>query len=191
MKTKLTVIWVTLLTLTYACSPTQASITPPASQNPDRPISAETQQEEASAPIVETTIPQIAISPVVSTAIAASSLEALPLPLMTETPLPGGNLIPEEGITLQDGGKTFNMKVGDSFLLNLGSDAYDWTINIDNEEVLRMKMGIMVIQGAQGIYEALAPGTATLDATGNPKCLQSKPACAMPSILFSVTIIVE
>jgi len=191
MNTKFTVIWVTLLTLTYACSPTQASITPPTSQIPDRPISTETQQGAASAPIVETTIPQIAITPVVSTAVAASTLESLPLPLATETSLPGGNPIPEEGITQQDGGKTFNMKVGDSFLLNLGSDAYDWAISIDNEEVLRMKMGIMVIQGAQGIYEALAPGTPTVEATGNPKCLQSKPACAMPSILFSLKIIVE
>ena len=193
MKKELTVIWITFLALTYACSPNQTSITPSDLQNSDRPISVETQQEGASAPIVETTIPQIssASTPVVSTAVAASTLESLPLQLATETSLPGGNPIPEEGITQQDRGKTFNMKVGDSFLLNLGSDAYDWSVSIDNEEVLRMKMGIMVIKGAQGIYEALAPGTATLIATGNPLCLQSRPACAMPSILFSVTLIVE
>jgi hypothetical protein len=192
MKTKFTFIWITLLTLTYACSPIQASDTPSNSQNSDIPTTSESSQEEAPLPIIETTIPQSsAITPIVSTAIAASTLESLPLQSTTETPLPGGNPIPEAGITLQDGDKTFKMKVGDSFLLNLGSDIYDWTVSVDNENVLRMKVGIMVIKGAQGIYEALAPGTANLQAAGNPTCLQSRPACAMPSILFRVTIIVE
>jgi hypothetical protein len=109
----------------------------------------------------------------------------------TVTPLPEGNSIPEGGITLQDNGRTIKMKVGDSVLLNLGANIYDWTVSVDNENVLRMKMGVLVIQGAQGIYDALASGTATLTAAGNPHCLQSNPPCGMPSILFSVTVIVE
>lgn len=83
------------------------------------------------------------------------------------------------------------MHVGDSFLLNLGTDIYDWTVEVESQNVLHLKVGVMVIRGAQGIYEALAPGTATLTATGNPLCLQSHPPCAIPSILFSVTIVVE
>lgn len=83
------------------------------------------------------------------------------------------------------------MHVGDSFLLNLGTDIYNWTVNVDNQDVLHLKVGVMVIKGAQGIYEALAPGTATLTATGDPLCRHAQPPCAIPSILFSVTIVVE
>jgi hypothetical protein len=110
---------------------------------------------------------------------------------VTETPLPGGNSVPEGGVTLQDNGKTINLKVGNSFLLNLGTDRYDWDVRVDDESVLRLKMGVMVVKGAQGIYEALSPGTTRLNATGSPLCLKSRPACAMPSILFSVTVVVE
>jgi hypothetical protein len=64
-------------------------------------------------------------------------------------------------------------------------------VTVDNENVLRREMGVLVIKGAQGIYQALAPGTATLTASGDPLCLKSRPACAMPSILFTVTVVVE
>ena len=94
-------------------------------------------------------------------------------------------------IVLADKGKTFTFHVGDSFLLNLGADVYDWEVTIDNQNVFAMKMGVMVIQGAQGIYDALAPGTATLTAVGNPQCLQSSPPCGMPTVLFKITLIVQ
>jgi hypothetical protein len=125
--------------------------------------------------------------PEVSTTVALNALPSI----VTETPSSGGNIIPENGITLDDKEKTFNIQVGDSFLLNLGGDVYDWTVTVDNENVLRMKMGVIVIKGAQGIYDALAPGTATLSATGDPKCRQSNPPCGAPSILFTITVIVE
>ena len=94
-------------------------------------------------------------------------------------------------ITINDNGRTVKLKAGDTFLLNLGSDIYDWEVSIDHQDVLHLKMGILVIQGAQGLYEGLSPGTATLSASGNPHCLNSKPACMMPSILFSITVIVQ
>ena len=180
MKSKFAVIWATLLFLTQACAPTSKPVPPASSDSPTAP------QSDSSAPIVETTLPQVDVS----TAVAASTSQPL-TQLATETPSTGSNTIPAEGITKQDNGKTFTMKAGDSFLLNLGMDIYDWTVSMDNENVLRMKTGVMVIQGAQGIYEALSPGTATLTAVGNPRCLQSTPPCAMPSILFRVTVIVE
>jgi len=134
-------------------------------------------------PIVETALPEVSQS----TAVVLSALPSLTASVETV----GSSPLSENGITLEDNGKTFNMKVGDSFLLNLGTDIYDWTVTVDNESVLRIKMGVMVIRGAQGIYDALTPGTVTLSASGDPMCLKSRPACAMPSILFSVTIIVE
>jgi hypothetical protein len=169
MRSKFTVIWILLYFLAQACAPLNKAVHPVASQVPTLPAATETVKTDASAPIVETTLPQVIqptagveVTPIVSTAVAVSSTMSLPLPLITETPRTSGNILPEGGITQQERGKTFRMKAGDSFLLNLGTDIFDWTASIDNENVLRMKMGAMVIQGAQGIYDALAPGTATL-----------------------------
>jgi len=99
--------------------------------------------------------------------------------------------ISTNGITLADNGKTFILHSGDSFLLNLGMDTFDWTVDIDNQNVISRVKGVMVIRGAQGIYEANGPGQAQLTAVGEPLCRNSVPECAMPSILFRVTLIVQ
>ena len=104
---------------------------------------------------------------------------------------PSAIALPADGVTLSENGKTFTMRVGESFLLNLGTDVYDWTVEVDHQDVLQRDMGVTVIQGAQGIYVAQAPGTVTLTANGDPLCLQSKPPCKMPSISFSIILIVE
>jgi hypothetical protein len=177
MKTKNLILVIVSLFLIAACSTgpaTEAS----APQNPVNPPAT-----EISAPTPEV----VQSAPEVSTSVALNSLPTI----VTETLVPGGNPIPETGITLDDKGKTFHLKVGESFLLNLGTDVYNWTVTVDNESVLHLKMGVMVIKGAQGIYDALAPGTVNLSASGDPICLQSNPPCASPSILFTVTIIVK
>ncbi len=171
MKTKFAILMVLILMLAQACTAvgTDEASSP---QNPAVP------------PTIADT--PVQITPEVSTAVGGSGSPS------QETPAPSeDNGIPAEGLTLDDNGKTFIMQVGDSVLLNLGTDAYEWEVSVDNQAVLHMKMGVMVIKGAQGIYDALAPGTAILSASGNPLCAQTQPACAMPSILFSVTIVVE
>ncbi len=104
---------------------------------------------------------------------------------------PSAMALPADGVAFSENGKTFTMRVGESFLLNLGTDVYDWTVEVDHQDVLQRDMGVTVIQGAQGIYVAQAPGTVTLTANGDPLCLQSKPPCKMPSISFSIILIVE
>ena len=104
---------------------------------------------------------------------------------------PSAMALPADGVAFSENGKTFTMRVGESFLLNLGTDVYDWTVEVDRQDVLQRDMGVTVIQGAQGIYVAQAPGTAILTANGDPLCLQSKPPCKMPSISFSIILIVE
>ena len=103
----------------------------------------------------------------------------------------GSQNISTNGVTLADNGRTFTLHTGDSFLLILGIDTFDWTVDIDNQNVLSRVKGVMVIRGAQGIYEANSPGQALITATGNPLCRNSVPACEMPSIMFRITVIVR
>ena len=120
-----------------------------------------------------------------------------PVGLPSSTPNSGGvtppsiAALPVDGVTLSENGMTFSMQVGESFLLNLGMDVYDWTLEVDRQDVLQRKVGVAVIRGAQGTYVAQAPGIAILTANGDPLCLQSKPPCKMPSISFSITLIIK
>lgn len=101
-------------------------------------------------------------------------------------PTPG----PIGDVTLADNGKTIQMVVGQSFLLKLGL-GYDWNISVSDQNVISRVKNIAVIVGAQGVYDALAKGTAVLSAVGDPQCRTDTPTCTSPSIMFSVTIIVN
>lgn len=84
--------------------------------------------------------------------------------------------------TIMDNGKTFYMKVGDILKLKLDW-SYDWsTTSVSNTSV---------IAGVQDGYTALSSGAATLTTYGNPKCYSSTPPCLVPSIMFTVTVIVQ
>lgn len=192
MNMKFAILAVVTLFLAQACT-SWIKVTETSSQQVTTvPPVMDTSMPNTPKPIAETTLPElIKITPVISTAIIIPALPTLtPSLVLTESLPPNDNPIPKGGITLRDGGKTFSMRIGDSFLLNLGSAAYEWNVTVDNENVISLKKGVLVIQGAQGIFQALALGTATLSASGDPFCLKSKPACAMPSILFTVTLVV-
>jgi len=98
--------------------------------------------------------------------------------------------IPKQGITLADNGKSFIVHTGESFLLNLGG-GFDWTVDIDNPNVLIRLKNVNVPFGAQGIYEADSQGQSSLTAVGDPFCRRAIPACEAPSILFKITVIVQ
>ena len=104
---------------------------------------------------------------------------------------PQSNVSEEESstkdITLEDSGKSITLKTGQSFLLKLGED-FEWNVEVDNQDVVSRALNIMVIRGAQGVYEAHAPGHATLTAVGDPPCLHSDPPCKIHSTLFTLDI---
>ncbi len=99
--------------------------------------------------------------------------------------------IPTTGITLADSGKTFILHPGERFLLNLGLEQYNWSVSVDDQNVLSRVPNILVIRGAQGVYEARNPGQANLTATGNPACRNLTPKCMIPSLIFRIIVIVQ
>lgn len=141
----------------------------------------------------ETSIPVLPSATAISVEVSTAVNIVVDIPTATETVPAGSNDTKPLTvyITMEDNGKTINMKVGDSFLLKLGSDFYDWSVDVDNQDVISREIGITAIRGAQGIYLAHAPGSTKLTASGNPQCLNSTPPCLAPSILFEVTVIVQ
>lgn len=162
----------------------------------DSTATAATQTPAAVPPMA---VPPVAASPSPEaptlgvTVIASTSVPGavgLPGSIATVTPIAAPTGDQELSVTLADQDQTIKLKVGQRFLLNLGSD-YDWNPVVENQAVVSRVVGILVIRGAQGIYEAKSAGQTQLTATGDPACLKSKPACAMPSRLFQITIVVE
>ncbi|MFA5188040.1 MAG: hypothetical protein WC460_01615 [Patescibacteria group bacterium] len=90
-------------------------------------------------------------------------------------------------VTLADNNKTITLKIGETFLLNLG-EFYNWDISISDQNIISRVVNILVIRGAQGVYKAKTAGTVTLSATGTPTCY---PQCLAPSILFKLNIEVK
>ena len=84
--------------------------------------------------------------------------------------------------TMADNGRTFVMNIGDKLRLNLDL-SYGWSIISDFDPA--------VLVGAADGYFAFSSGTTTLTTTGNPGCLNLTPPCAMPSILYTITVVVR
>jgi len=100
--------------------------------------------------------------------------------------------VPSVGITLADNSKTYLLHPGDSFLLNLGTDEFNWTVNIDDENVISREKNVLPIRGAQGVYQASSPGQTVLSAVGDPICQKSTTSmCPAIAVFFKVTIIVQ
>lgn len=92
-------------------------------------------------------------------------------------------------VTLADQGRTIQMHVGQRFLLKLGEE-YEWTVTVTDPSVLSRVMNIAVVRGAQGVYQAVKTGQASLVASGDPRCRQLQPPCELPSRFFQVQIVV-
>jgi len=106
------------------------------------------------------------------------------------TPAPNAGPAGQKIVTRNDHGRTFNLAVGDTLLVQLG-EGYTWEILVSDQNVFSRVKNITVINGAQGVYEALKAGTVAVTANGDPLCRQSKPACGMPSIQMEFTVDVK
>jgi hypothetical protein len=80
--------------------------------------------------------------------------------------------------------------VGDRFLLQLG-DVFLWTVTSSDDSVVGRVINVMVIKGAQGLYEGRKAGDATITAIGDPFCRSATPPCMAPSISYTIHVQVE
>ncbi|MCB0003832.1 MAG: hypothetical protein KDI07_05825 [Anaerolineae bacterium] len=157
-----------------------------------------TSPESLATPITESSAPTALSATAVAFDTSTEPLaDVTPVTVTAATPTEppaDATAAPEAGqqktVTLDDQGKTIDLLVGERFLLNLG-EGYTWEVEISDPNVVSRVTNITVIRGAQGVYEALQPGTTTLSATGDPACRQTKPPCAMPTTLFTVTLVVS
>jgi len=102
----------------------------------------------------------------------------------------GGSDASSQTITLDNEGETIALRQGERFLLKLGEE-YSWTVTVADQTILSRVVNVMVVRGAQGLYEARGTGTTTLTATGDPVCRQSQPPCTMPSRVFQINVEVQ
>lgn len=166
-----------LLAAATACGSGSTSATPTTSPAPARTATSAPQTVPPSASVV---------APPASTAI---SNELTPLPTTTsiaENSTPDAQL---PDVTLADSGGTIRMRVGQSFLLNLGTEGR--LVTIADQNVVSRLINIAVVRGAQGVYKALGPGQTTLDALGPSLCPTATPAYSAPQRVFRVIIAVD
>jgi hypothetical protein len=134
---------------------------------------AQTSSTSGNIPTVEVVPTSVQIISITPTATATSSL-------------PGDKNM--KIITLDQKSQTISLNVGESFLLNLGENIYQWDVTSNDPDVISRVVNVMVIKGAQGIYEAHKIGKTTITASGNPLCREAKPPCGMPSIIIAFNI---
>ena len=91
-------------------------------------------------------------------------------------------------VTAADDGTVLHLAVGQQFLLNLGP-AMDWTVTVADQQIVQRVIGVLVIRGAQGIYEARTAGSTSLSAVGSPPCASG--ICPLYRLGFRVTITVS
>ncbi|HWP44735.1 MAG TPA: protease inhibitor I42 family protein [Blastocatellia bacterium] len=94
-------------------------------------------------------------------------------------------------ITLDDVGKTINLKVGERFMLVLKKPGYEWTTTIFDQTVIKRVEDASILPGAQGIFQAEQAGATLLEAVGGLECHKANPPCLAPSLTFEVRFVVE
>jgi hypothetical protein len=109
-------------------------------------------------------------------------------PAATATvPSPGQPTASALVVTIADNGTSLHLAIGQEFLLNLGSAA-DWAVTVADQRIVQRIGDVLVVRGAQGIYEARTAGTTSLSAVGSPPCPTD--VCPLYRLGFRITITV-
>ena len=94
-------------------------------------------------------------------------------------------------ITLDDGGKTINLKVGERFMLLLKRENYTWTPRLSDDGVLKLVDDASIIPGAQGVFQAERAGSTRLFAIGELPCHKENPPCNVRVLAFEIGFVVQ
>jgi hypothetical protein len=181
-----TVILLTALAI-VSCASTSAAVpvTPMvATATPSAVVTAPATSDTPAAS-TPTAVETPTIEPTMTTETAMSTAVASPTPTQAKPP-PTATTAPAKStatpasepatgprtVTLADAGTSIDLKVGDSFLLALG-ETWDWNVAVNDPSIVSRQVNILVVRGAQGVYNAHKPGQTILRATGDPLCRQS------------------
>lgn len=85
-------------------------------------------------------------------------------------------------ITMKNLNGTVQAQVGDRIVLKLG-DSYVWTGATSTNTIV-----LAPVANTSNTFEVKSAGQAELNVNGDPRCRLTTPVCAMPSILFHVTV---
>jgi hypothetical protein len=94
-------------------------------------------------------------------------------------------------VTLEDGDKVLTLRVGDRFLLFLKSPDRTWEISAFDSAVIKKVADAPLIEGAQGVFEAVGRGQTELVAAGLLPCHKADPPCMALTLGFVLKIAVE
>jgi hypothetical protein len=137
--------------------------------------------------------PIVAPTPVPSQTPQPSPTAVPPTPIPTNIPTATGNspdaAMPQD-VTLAEDGGSITVTVGQSLLVDLGSD-YTWLVTPSDPSVISREKDVTVMSGAQGVYMADKAGTITLTARGNPVCRTAQNPCKTPDRIFRVQVMVN
>jgi hypothetical protein len=94
-------------------------------------------------------------------------------------------------VTIEDGGKTIVLRVGERFLLALKKDNFEWVASVQDPAVLKKVDDADLVPGAQGIFEAQRVGQTGVDALGEFPCSKLTPPCNLPSLRVDFNFVVR
>jgi hypothetical protein len=102
----------------------------------------------------------------------------------------GGAAMPVTHVlTSADNGANISAAIGDSITLKL-DPSLSWEVSLDNPAIV-FRPPLALIAGVQAVYEIVAPGQATISATGlPPACRNANPPCSAPAVLWSAKVTV-
>ena len=123
--------------------------------------------------------------------IAADKIVGIAVMNATEVMSPVFELFSGLVLTLEDTGRTIDLKVGDKFQVVLQKEGYTWTLDTSDSKLVTPLASEPLLPGAQGVFQATGAGIVRLSAVGELPCHEANPPCSAPILGFQVTLVIQ